>query len=263
MTEGVVVVLEPVEVEEHERVRAGRRGRRPRGREEQRARFGRPVSLSVSASRRALRRSAKFSASMSTARPMPASSAAAASTTVQRCRAERGVHERHDRGHAGDQGQRAHRPADARTAGARGAMPRGERDRRDRGGPQVVEPAAGLRTRRWTPGRRRTCRRARTSRVRRRAATRSGRGARRWPRTRPAPSRAAAGRRRDRRASSRRPPCCLRWRRARASKTVPAASAASVRPASTPSIVSHAGNGRIRSRISSASAVYSARYMPR
>ncbi len=47
------------------------------------------------------------------------------------------------------------------------------------------------------------------------------------------------------------------------SNTVPAATAARVRPARTPSIVSHAGNGRIRSCISSASAAYSSTYMAR
>ena len=45
--------------------------------------------------------------------------------------------------------------------------------------------------------------------------------------------------------------------------TVPAASAPSVRPASAPSMTSQAGNGRIRSRSSSAIATYSSAYMPR
>ena len=253
VAERVVVVLEAVEVEEDQRVRAARRAALVEV-VEQRApvrQLGQLVGQRLVAGGVAAAGSSRRS--ISTERAMPANSAAAASTSGERAvsRARRAGAWRSP---SVDAAERHGRRSPSRRAGASAGAVR-------------CQAASAIAAIAAATGCRASCRRRRCRWTPEDAdASPSAQTARPPPSSHQAapgpPGRRGEGdehddehqqvadevgeRDRDHDAAA------LASRRGRVSKTVPAASAARVRPARMPSIVSHAGNGRTRSRSSSA-----------
>ena len=256
MAERVVVVLEAVEVEEDERVRASRVRSAARGRRSSARRLGSSVSLSVERLvAGAAHQREVLPQHQHRPRTMPANSAAAASTTRERAavRAGRRASSVRSRPPSSTSGTAAIAPADVRAGGRGGALPGGERDRATSAAATSCRATCRRRRSPWTPGRRRTRRPARSTQAARRAATSCSPGASRVAaKGDEHDARAAAGRRRGRPASWRRRRRRPRWRRGPARRSTPRrARRASARPA-TPSMASQAGHGRMRSRSSAA-----------